>query len=287
MLDRFEKEFINSRRKELEKFLNRLVQEPKFVSNQDFKSFLTFSDINFNVYKSQSSKGFISSIFNIVSLPLANPTEIDEWFDQQVLYWQSVDNNFCILLSRSINLSKVHMKISQTWNEFLKICSNIASNEKDIDPVSSRTFRKYSEIATQLSSLESQLSENQIEFLDDNLKDWIRVIKSIREVFENRKQDLLDYQNATKAKQEKMEKLNKNPSSSSIQAEILDLESFENKTQNQYELTSNTIKTEVAKTLKLKTKEISVALRRLAQNRMNYHLTSASLWKELTMTIDS
>lgn len=284
------------RRKELERFLKRILNQSLFLGNEDLRTFLEASEAVLMQAKSQKGvtadgkpKGFFSGILDKVSSvqqSLGTANEVDEWFDQQRRYWQTIENNIGLLLSRSGSISKRHRELGQSWMEFSAIATTLSSNESPSDELLSTYHTKLAEVTSQLSSLETEMSENQTNYFEDSLKDWIRVINSAHEVLDNRQNDLLAYQNATKSRESKQEKLNKNPSNANAQQELNDAEARETTCRNQFELISKTARDELDGLLKVKSQELAVAVRRLVQNSMNYHLSAASLWKEILSSIE-
>lgn len=284
------------RRKELERFLKRILNQPLFLGNEDLRTFMEASEAVLMQAKSQKGtstdgkpKSFFSGILDKVSSvqqSLGTPNEIDDWFEQQRRYWQTIENNIGLLLTRSASISKRHRELSQGWMELSAITSTLASNESPTDELLAGYHTKLSEVTSQLSALEGEMSENQTNYFEDSLKDWIRVINSAHEVLDNRSNDLLAYQNATKSRESKQEKLNKNPSNANAQQELNDAEARETTCRNQFELISKTARDELDGLLKVKSQEIAVAVRRLVQNSMNYHLSAASLWKEILSSIE-
>lgn len=288
------------RRKELERFLKRILNQPLFLGNEDLRTFLEASEAVLMQAKSQKGsssssssegpkKSFFSGILDKVSSvqqSLGTANEVDEWFEQQRRYWQTIENNIGLLLSRSASISKRHRELSQAWMELSSISTTLSGNETPTDELLSGYHAKLAEVTSQLSALESEMSENQTNYFEDSLKDWIRVINSAHEVLDNRTNDLLAYQNATKSRESKQEKLNKNPSNANAQQELNDAEARETTCRNQFELISKTARDELDGLLKVKSQELAVAIRRLVQNSMNYHLSAASLWKEILSSIE-
>jgi sorting nexin-1/2 len=297
-LNRFDSDLLMYRRKELERFLKRVLNQPLFLANEDLRTFLEASEAVLMQAKSQKGgsanagegkKSFFSGLMDKVTSvqqSLGTANEVDEWFDQQRRYWQTIENNIGLLLSRASAISKRHRELGQSWVELANITTTLASNESPTDELLSSYYQKLAEITNQLSSLETELSENQSSYFEDSLKDWIRVINAAHEVLDNRLADLLAYQNATKTREAKQEKLNKNPANANAQQELNDAEARETTCRNQFELISKTARDELDGLLKVKSQELTVAVRRLVQNSMNYHVTAASLWKEILSSIE-
>jgi hypothetical protein len=283
----------------LERFLKRILNQPLFLANEDLRTFLEASEAVLAQAKTAKTasatqteakpKSFFSGLMDKVTSvqnSLGTANEVDEWFDQQRRYWQTIENNIGLLLSRSTAISKRHRELGQNWMEMSQIASTLAGNESPTDELLSTYYQKLAEIVTQLSGLEQELADNQSNFFEDSIKDWIRVINSAHEVMDNRQQDLLLYQNATKSRESKQEKLNKNPANANAQQELNDAEARETTCRNQFELISKTAREELDGLLKVKSQELAVAVRRLVQNSMNYHLSAASLWKEILSSIE-
>lgn len=273
--------------------MKRVLNQSLFLTNEDLRTFLEASEgvlANAKNAKPQQPaqdpakpKSFFSGLLDKVASvqsSLGTANEVDDWFDQQRRYWQTIENNLGLLHARANAVSKRHRELGQNWMELSQICSTLASNESPSDALMSRYHQKLSEITTQLTTVEQDLADNQTSFFEDALRDWIRVINSAHEVMDNRSQDLLLYQSATRMRESKQEKLNKNPSNPLAQQELTDAEAKETTCRNQFEVISKTAREELDALLKLKSAELAVAHRRLVQNSMNYHLSAASLWKE-------
>lgn len=279
--------------KELERFLNRIVLQPKFLQNKYFLAFLQASDSEFSEVKQEKTVriepfnffSIMSKKITNVQAAISNPIEVDEWFSEQLKYWKSNHANFFSLQSCSASISKVDIEIAQLWAEISNISINISLNESNFDYDLAQNFKKFSETTSQLYSIQNDFVKTQVDFFNDVIKDWTRYTNCIFETLSNRQQYLAFYQMAIKNREAKLDKLNKNSGSADIQSELNDAEAQENTSHNKFEIISKSIKSELEKLEKSKSKEISISIRRLVQNSINFHLNASSLWKDTIASI--
>lgn len=269
------------------------MSEPKFLDDENLRAFIEASDVVFVQVKSGKdinvpTKGFFSSLLDKVTNVQASvgvPNEVDLWFDNQNEYWKTIQNNLALLLNRSSAISKEYRQIYQIWNEFSLICNSSSSIENSADPLLSKYFKKLSEITTRVSDLNLSVSNDQTDYFDDTLRDWIRVIDAIFEILSNRKQDLWLYQSAIKTKESKQESYNKKPSEK-LKTELNDAELKESSSKDQFENISKSVREQLERVIQLKAGELISSIRFMSEKSKDLHTNCASLWKEVLLTIE-
>lgn len=277
---------MNNRRKELERFLIRVLNREEFLESQDLQNFIQLDDSQFadiRAYK-EKSKSFFSSIsekFTSVQASIGKTEEVDEWFDQQKGYLLTLETQFQVLFNKSHVISNKGKDIARSWSDIGQTSSVLTSAESIHDKVLSKWFAKFSEITNQLSSYEREMADKQVDYFEDVLKDYLRLMESIKETFNNRNIELYQYQSSSRARSAKEEKLHKNPDDPKLKQELIEATEKEKEAKSIFENTSVIVKEEILKFYKTKNKEITRAIHNLVQSRMDYHLKCADLWKEM------
>ncbi|XP_070323854.1 sorting nexin-7 isoform X2 [Odocoileus virginianus] len=114
MVERFNDDFIETRRKALHKFLNRIADHPTLTFNEDFKIFLTAEAWEFSSHKKQGP-GLLSRMgqsVRAVALSMKGVKSRPEEFMEM--------NNFIEIFSHKINLiDKISQRIYKEEREYL------------------------------------------------------------------------------------------------------------------------------------------------------------------------
>jgi sorting nexin-1/2 len=305
-INRFQKEFVTYRRKELERFLKRVVSNKAFVDTEDVKSFF---DPNIKDLKAaptattapsgdakDEKKGgfsgfmsFISDKVTTVQAAIGKAEEVDPWFEQQKVYMQSLENSLHQLLNRSGIVTKKGRELNQAWTDFAASSAALAQVEADHDKILNIFYSKLTEVANQISALEKELAENEVEYFEDSMRDYIRIISSAKDVLSNRTHDLFLYQSATKnreARADKLEKSRGTPKESQFADELRDSEGKEKQARDAFDSITSSATEELKVFAQHKNRELGQSVRRFVQANMNHHLRVVDLWKELLTVIE-
>jgi hypothetical protein len=94
----------------------------------------------------------------------------------------------------------------QISSEFGTVCSLLSSSEADHDQYVSNNFQKLSEISQQISTLDDKRINNEILFFEDSIRDYLRILSSVKEMLDARNEKLSIYQNYSKQYESKEEK---------------------------------------------------------------------------------
>ncbi|XP_049849447.1 uncharacterized protein LOC126318684 [Schistocerca gregaria] len=291
IINRFDEEFIVYRRRELERFLKRIVLMEDLLRSDDLVTFLQGPEHKFVQLKSATTeqkmpyhRGFIGLIKDKITTAkpssVAGDQEEDSWFEDQRKYWMSIGCHFNTLLTRSHLLTKRIADINQVLSDFSAVCNTLSNEEAPVDPQLSGMYKKLSETINQLGSIQKDYEYDQKDLFTDTLKDWIRIIRSIEDVFEDLNHDRRCYQNSIKSRENKQNQFHRHPSSDVAQLAMNEAEVHENSCRNRFRQMSKTSREELKRVLVQKRQELMGAMRSFVQGNMNYHLGAASLWKE-------
>lgn len=308
---RFEKEFVTYRRKELERFLKRVVSNKAFFEAEELKSFFDPSVKDLKTApapspaasqgsqeqpQQQQKKGgfsgfmsFISDKVNTVQAAIGKAEEVDPFFEQQKLYLQGLENALHQLLNRSGTVTKKGRELNAAWTDFAASSAALAQVEADHDKVLHTVYSKLTEVANQISALEKELAENEVEYFEDSLRDYIRIITAAKDVLGNRSHDLLLYQQATKnreARADKLEKSRGTSKESQFADELRDAETKEKEARDAFDSISASTTAQLKTFSQGKNQELGQSVRRFVQANMNHHLRVVDLWKELLTVIE-
>jgi len=290
IFDRFSPEFVEYRRKELERFLKRTLAHPDLSLVPALRTFLTANEATMEIERSKNKielpapvpkkadHGFFAAFtatLSAVTAPSVELKEIDPFFESQKVYLANLDQQLQVLVARSNANTKKRQELVSTLTDFAHSASLAAGFEVGQDDSLANFWEKLSEILNQMSSLTDELVKGETELFENQIKDYIRIVGSCKDLMENRNNLLLSYQTNKTNLNLKMDKKQKN--ATEIQEAKEETEKSEQKLNN----LSASAKSEL-ETFKIKKgHDLRKAIRELVRLNINHQLRVVNLWKEL------
>jgi sorting nexin-1/2 len=294
LLNRFNNEFIEYRRRELEKFLKRIVIHPILSNSIHLKSFLENSEIlnsktnkKNTVGNENTEKKFTGGLFSFIGSSIEGisginfnyQNEPDQWFDAKKNYINLLENNLSSLLKIFSLIIKKKKELIQISSEFGTVCSLLSSSEADHDQYVSNNFQKLSEISQQISTLDDKRINNEILFFEDSIRDYLRILSSVKEMLDARNEKLSIYQNYSKQYESKEEKYKKTKNLQKNEKELEELKQKENHAKEEFEKISEVVKLELQKFEETKKEDFKIIFEKLSQINIDYQLQAIDQWK--------
>lgn len=283
VLDRFAPEFIEYRRKELQRFLKRVLGHPVLSQAKVVTMFLTAPEDQLSILqkeaapKSQQKRSlmsyFSSAAEKLTSLAGNAPVEVTKWFDSEKGYMHDLSQH---LFAAETRVSTTNLKMRElvtALSEFSHAANLLGTAENHHDDAFGGLWRKLSEILSEMSIISFEVAKNSEVGFEDALKDYRRLTEAAQELLEHRDVVLLDWQNAQLDSKEKAKK-------GSAQ-QIEECRKKEAQAKAEYKRVSKKVKMELKAFQDTKKEELTGALRLLTKANMDYHLQMASLWKGL------
>jgi len=298
------------RRKELEKFLNRVVQHHVLHRRPEVAFFLQSADEQFNSAKSrtpkpppketeqpsaqQSSGGGFGSLVSFLGHGIAaaanltatsgTAREIDQWFDAKKNYVNALEAHLSSLLKSSSKLLAKRKELAAAHSDFASSISIVGSTEAETDSFLSTAFIRVGQISEHIKDLGEQLFKNESTHFEEALKDYLRVLGAVRDMLADRDEVLLEYQNATRAFEAKREKLDKDKARGSSKSkggerELDEAQRKVDDTKREYEALSATVRSEIEVFDTTRAREIRRMISLLVQANMEHSLQVVDQWK--------
>jgi len=283
IFDRFSPEFVEYRRKELERFLKRTLAHPELKQSNSLRIFLTASESAMDAERSKPKADgppaaakpkeeksffatFTASITSAVTGPSVELKEIDPFFDVQKVYLANLDQQLQVLVQRSNANTKKRQELVATLTDFAHAASLAAGFEVGQDDGLASFWEKLSEILNQMSLLTDELVRGETDLFEDQIKDYIRIVQSCKDLMENRNALLLSLQTNKATLQLKSDKKGlKN-------TEILEAQESANDSEKKFNTLSDSAKTEL-ETFKIKKgHDLRKAIRELVRMNINHQL---------------
>jgi sorting nexin-1/2 len=297
IFDRFSPEFVEYRRKELERFLKRTLAHPELKHSPSLRTFLTASESAIDAERAKPRAdpppptkpkeeksffaSFTASITSAVTGPSVELKEIDPFFENQKVYLANLDQQLQVLVQRSNANTKKRQELVATLTDFAHAASLAAGFEVGQDDGLASFWEKLSEILNQMSLLTDELVRGETDLFEDQIKDYIRIVQSCKDLMENRNALLLSLQTSKATLQQKTEKLKGQKNT-----EIIEAQEATNENEQKFNTLSANAKAELD-TFKIKKgHDLRKAIRELVRMNINHQLRVVNLWKELLSELE-
>eukprot|EP01132_Coremiostelium_polycephalum_P010403 gene10403-12776_t len=306
VLNNHNKDFIEIRRKELEKFLNRVVESDSLVHSNELKIFLEGTDEQFQSTKTSrpgtpldqsvasppatESKGIgkITSLFGsgVTAISnLATPVkEIDGWFGDKKMYILQLDANLHKLEEAVSSVIKKRRELAQTMADFASAGLSFSSCEVSHRQDVASSFQRLTEVDSTIKKGMDDLSNNEYGYFEEGIRDYLRVLTSVKELLNDRLDSLYQMQNHERILATKKEKLDKlrmsNPSKvQAMSREVEDASRKLNDSKAEYDRISASAKVELQKFDEKRAYEMKRILNILIRLNLDFYLKSSDQWK--------
>ncbi|KAL4658242.1 sorting nexin-30 isoform X1 [Arapaima gigas] len=189
VVDRFSEEFVETRRKALDKFLKRVAQHPVLSFNENFSVFLTAKDLN--SYKKQGLTlltKMSESVKNVTGgyKLRGRPLEFAAMFDYLEVFTQKLGT-----------IDRIAQRIIKEQSEYLMelreygpVYTNWAAFEEELQ----KPLNSVSECVTNCSTALEELTDDMSEDFLPVLREYVLYIESMKNVLKKRDQVQAEYE---------------------------------------------------------------------------------------------
>jgi len=225
-----------------------------------------------------------------ISNTLAPPVEMDPWFQTKIRYITALETQINGLASAYNNLLVKNNELSELYSLVSNSFVAISTTEKESDKELADSYTAVSQAYLQIQTLSIELTQqSKIDFLD-TLRDYSRMILSVKDMLNYRNEKMSLYQEALVAYKTKKDKFDKLKETGGIippnfDIEVQKMESDAQKKKDTFEAVSKTCRSELERFELSKTKEFSQSITALVQANMNFQVRAVGLWKNLLSKI--
>eukprot|EP00002_Diphylleia_rotans_P013268 TRINITY_DN258_c0_g1_i1.p1 TRINITY_DN258_c0_g1~~TRINITY_DN258_c0_g1_i1.p1 ORF type:complete len:434 (+),score=119.81 TRINITY_DN258_c0_g1_i1:74-1375(+) len=181
-LDRLTPEFLEKRRRFLEKFLQRVSEHPKLRENEDFHSFLEAKSWALETVKIGKEEDYMGNISSLVKTLTAKPKVVDEKFENLRHYVNDLEERLTSIDKALQKIQKLKTELSGAFAEMgasllllsdseIALCDSLAS--------AGRIFEQTSKF------LSTEAFHDDI-FFNDPIKEYVLYTDSIKAVQKRR-----------------------------------------------------------------------------------------------------
>jgi len=292
--NRFDTQFIEDRRRDLEIFVKEVALHPVLSSSDILQNFLEADVDAFEETKIQKPQaGRVSNMFswvtNTVAYTIQAPVEIDPFFAEKTEYLNNLSTQLTNLLTVS-NAIVAHSKALIMSHFDMSVgCKQVSAVEEGIDDTLKQHWIKLSDVYENTRLLEQESTTDQEQFFEDIIKYYLRLIQAALTALSNRSAALGEFQ-AAENRLEALKERRAKPGFKHNKNSDQQLEDFIKKveeTKEEYEMITESLKGELERFEKKKQKEITTSLRQYAKSSMDMSVQVADGWKKLLNQIQS
>ncbi|NP_001084834.1 sorting nexin 1 L homeolog [Xenopus laevis] len=280
-------EFLERRRASLERYLQRIVSHPSLLQDPDVREFLEKDELPRAVStQTLSGAGFLK-MFNRATDPVNKMTikmnESDVWFEDK---FQEVE-------SEEQHLRKLHQVVETLVNHRKELALNTALFAKSLamlgssedNTALSRALSQLAEVEEKLEQLHQEQANSDFFLLAELLADYIRLLSAVRGVFDQRIKTWQRWQDAQATLQKKRENearllwANKPDKLQQAKDEIAEWESRVTQYERDFERISVTVRKEVMRFEKEKSKDFKSHIVKYLETLLNSQHKLVKYWE--------
>ncbi|KAI0434586.1 vacuolar sorting protein [Xylaria sp. FL1042] len=213
-LNRFESNFVESRRAALEKMLNKIAAHPTLQHDSDLKLFLESEAFNVDVKHKErkepipsESKGMLGS-FGISVGGGSKFVEQDDWFHDRRVYLDALENQLKALMKSMDTMVNQRKAMAESAADFS--ASLHALSTVELSPTLSGPLDALSELQLTIRDVYDRQAQQDVLTFGITIDEYIRLIGSVKQAFSQRQKAFHSWHSAEnelqkrKASQEKL-----------------------------------------------------------------------------------
>ncbi|KAI1099812.1 Vps5-domain-containing protein [Jackrogersella minutella] len=199
-LNRFESNFVESRRAALEKMLNKIAAHPTLQHDPDLKLFLESESFNVDVKHKErrepipgESKGVLGS-FGINVGGGSKFVEQDDWFHDRRVYLDALENQLKALMKSMDTMVHQRKAMAEAAGEFS--ASLHALSTVELSPTLSGPLDALSDLQLTIRDVYDRQAQQDVLTFGITIDEYIRLIGSVKQAFSQRQKAFHSWHNA-------------------------------------------------------------------------------------------
>lgn len=198
---RFDTSFVESRRQALERMLNKISAHPVLQHDADLKIFLESDSFGIDIKNKENrepdlgqNKGMFSSLGINVGGSGGKFVEHDDWFHDRKIYLDALENQLKALLKTIDVVVSQRKGLAEAAGDFAASLSSLASVE--LSPSLSGPLAGLADVQLRIRELYERQAQQDVLTLGITIDEYIRLISSIKQAFQQRQKAYHSWHNA-------------------------------------------------------------------------------------------
>ncbi|CAG8619762.1 35856_t:CDS:10 [Gigaspora margarita] len=296
VIGRFQDEFVENRRQALEKCLNKIMSHPKLCSDPNLKLFLESDTFTIDVKRKNQdeSKSVLKSLGEVVSnaTTFSKVVETDEWVESRKIELDILDSQLRALLKSVEAIVKQRKDLGSTIVDFGDSILSLADTE--INKPLANNLRILGNLQQKIKELHEKQAQQNVINLENTIDEYIRLIGSIKIVFNSRSKIYQTWQNAiydlqkkkTNYERSKVQGRMSQDKLSIMLAQIADSEHRVEDCKHEFEDVSKLIKTELDRFDKEKVEDFKNSVEAFLESMVQTQKEIINLWESYSVEVE-
>ncbi|KAJ1329277.1 sorting nexin-1/2 [Microdochium nivale] len=199
-LNRFESNFVESRRAALEKMCNKIAAHPTLQNDPDLKLFLESESFNVDVKHKErreplptESKGVLGSLG--ISMGSSNKfVEQDDWFHDRRVYLDALENQLKGLMKSMDSMVMQRRAMSEAAGDFSSSLHALSTVE--LSPTLSGPLEALSDLQLTIRDIYDRQAQQDVLTFGITIDEYVRLIGSVKQAFQQRQKAFYSWHNA-------------------------------------------------------------------------------------------
>jgi hypothetical protein len=241
-----------------------------------------------HVKTTQQGPGIASTITNFFGVKMvtviAPAVEIDPWFETKTAYINTLESQLIQLANLITNSTIKINELGGIHSHMASISTALCKTEGSSDNELSKKYEGFAEVEGQIEPLCRELTNSVKTDFEDQVRDYIRILGSVKNMLGYRLERLAAYQDSTaaaRAKKERFDKIKEGGAytPTALENEMQRIEKQMETERDIFDAISKTCRSELEKFEESKNREIKEAVSQLIQVNIHYQLRVTDLWK--------
>lgn len=248
-------DFIDRRRSQLERYLNRLARHEKLVQDPDFRDFI---ELVGDLPKSNSTQALsgagvlraLSNISNQVTKLTTKTSEQDQWFEEKHNFFDDLHTLLKQLYNNFQSMFNLHKEAAQSMKSLSASLNHLATIEEHT--LLSSALIELANVQDKLEQIQVEHSLKEFSTMTELLKEYVALLEMVQLAFQERiklHQQWLNAEETLKKKRETKIKLEQTPKGADklpqVEMEINEWEGKVVRSKEDFQRITNSIKEEV------------------------------------------
>ncbi|CAH2273444.1 sorting nexin-1 [Pelobates cultripes] len=280
-------EFLERRRAALERYLQRIVSHPTLLQDPEVREFLEKEELPRAVNTQTLSGAGLLKMFNratdAVNKMTIKMNESDVWFEDKLLEVENEEQHLRKLHAVVETLVNHRKELALNTAQFSKSLAMLGSSEDNT--ALSRALSQLAEVEEKIEQLHQEQANSDFFLLAELLADYIRLLSAVRGVFDQRMKIWQKWQDGQANLQKKRETearllwANKPDKLQQAKDEISEWESRVTQYERDFERISTTVRKEVARFEKEKSKDFKSHIVKYLETLLNAQHKLVKYWE--------
>ncbi|XP_073475067.1 sorting nexin-1 [Aquarana catesbeiana] len=280
-------DFLERRRAALERYLQRIVSHPTLLQDPDVREFLEKDELPRAVSTQALSGAGLLKMFNratdAVNKMTIKMNESDIWFEDKLQEVECEEQHLRKLHAVVETLVNHRKELAVNTAQFAKSLAMLGSSEDNT--ALSRALSQLAEVEEKIEQLHQEQANSDFYLLAELLADYIRLLSAVRGAFDQRMKAWQRWQDAQSTLQKKRENearllwANKPDKLQQAKDEISEWESRVTQYERDFERISITVRKEVTRFEKEKSKDFKSHIVKYLETLLNSQHKLAKYWE--------